>query len=535
MSGNLGRIARKTLARIPGALESAWRARDLVAPARHHPGRTFSSWMEDLASISKPPDLPLRILFFACRSGWINISLAIVTVLLSRGAEVQFVYLPLEAMDGADPLEEQRRFHYHYRKYLSNGRHPRLSFTDLSYSPPAILTPQHRQEAEAQSLFDTRSLRLREEVDVQRNSEDRTVFEFRLRRNLDCMARIAGLLQPRACDLVILPNGTLRELGIVYRVSRLAGIPTNTFEFFDRSQAIVVAHNHPAAAPASDEYWNPSAAPRLSGAARSRVQEYIATRLGTVWKGFSWKTQRAPYRGDRDAVLSQLNLGRSGRRIVLLCPNIPWDSSLMSQDRAFPTHQEWIRQTARYFARRDDTHLIIRSHPDEMIWGTTEPLAELVRQTAGSPEHITVVAAADPVNTYDLMDLCDIGLVYNSTAGMEMALRGIPTVVAGCPHYADKGFTRDAASPAEYFRALDESLSPPRGTRLSARQIELAWCYADAYLFAWQKPFPWSRSTLWQDLETWPMARVLGEEGRGEFRDAIDLLLSPSRQSGPQL
>ncbi len=517
----------RTLASIPGCLECAWSLRDWVAPGRssRHPGRAFSNWLADLARAPQSEDSGTRVLFFACRNGWINLSLATMVALLARGAPVEFVYLPYEAMDSSDTVEQRRRFRYHYGKYLRNGLHPRLRCTDLRQVRPAALTPEGRRQAELQSLFDTRSIRLREEVDPVHDPGDRAVFEFRLRRNLDCMSRITALLAKGDYDVLITPNGTLREMGASYRAAKLAGVNVNTFEFFDRSHSIVVAHNLPAADSSADEYWQSSSEHHLSQEARSRVQDYIDTRLGVKWRGFSSTIQRAPYRGDPGAVRAQLNLP-AGRRIVLLCPNIPWDSSVLGQDRAFPSHQEWVRQTVKFFSTRDDAHLIVRSHPDEMLWGSNEPLAELIAQSIGSrPELVTVIRPEDPVNTYDLMDLCDVGLVYNSTAGLEMALRGIPALVAGQPHYAAKGFTRDAASAKDYFGAVDDSLRQPPGSRLPEQQVELAWCYMDAYLFTWQKPFPWGRSSLWQDLQDWPMARVLGEEGRREFGGSFDQLL----------
>jgi hypothetical protein len=53
------------------------------------------------------------------------------------------------------------------------------------------------------------------------------------------------------------------------------------------------------------------------------------------------------------------------------------------------------------------------------------------------------------------MDDLDVGIVYNSTVGMEMAYRGIPVIVGGDSHYRDLGFTYDPDSQKEYFALLN--------------------------------------------------------------------------------
>ena len=62
------------------------------------------------------------------------------------------------------------------------------------------------------------------------------------------------------------------------------------------------------------------------------------------------------------------------------------------------------------------------------------------------------------MNTYDLMDMADLGLVYTTTVGLEMAMRGIPVVVAGKTHYRNRGFTQDPHTWVEYFKTLNKNL-----------------------------------------------------------------------------
>ena len=59
---------------------------------------------------------------------------------------------------------------------------------------------------------------------------------------------------------------------------------------------------------------------------------------------------------------------------------------------------------------------------------------------------------------YELMESADFGLVYTSTTGLEMALRGKPVIVAGQTHYRDRGFTVDVSNREEFVAAIDHQI-----------------------------------------------------------------------------
>jgi hypothetical protein len=77
----------------------------------------------------------------------------------------------------------------------------------------------------------------------------------------------------------------------------------------------------------------------------------------------------------------------------------------------------------------------------------------------------------------------DVGMVFTSTTGLEMAMHGKPVLVAGQTHYRGKGFTTDVASPEEFAAALDKALADPAAM---ATDEVLARRYA--YLFFFRFP-----------------------------------------------
>jgi hypothetical protein len=122
------------------------------------------------------------------------------------------------------------------------------------------------------------------------------------------------------------------------------------------------------------------------------------------------------------------------------------------------------------------------------------------------------------------MDLADLALVYTTTAGLEMAVRGIPVLVSGASQYRNKGFTLEADSWDEYFVVLNRTLKKLPVCRLTSEQVERAWNYAYFYFKEYPRPFPWHLENIWPSLEKRPLSYVLGPEGRTKYEATFQQL-----------
>ena len=176
----------------------------------------------------------------------------------------------------------------------------------------------------------------------------------------------------------------------------------------------------------------------------SRIQALFESRQqAKTNENFTRQWQSLPSQGT-DTVREALKL--DNRPIVLLATNVLGDSLTLGRQVFSKTMADWVSRTILYFIGRPDIQLIIRIHPGEIL--TREySMVDVVKQTLPElPEYIHVIHPEEKVNTYDLVNITDMGLVYTTTVGMEMALKGIPVVVAGKTHYRDRGFTYDPNS-----------------------------------------------------------------------------------------
>lgn len=355
--------------------------------------------------------------------------------------------------------------------------------------------------------------------DVDREND---FYHFRYARNLHAMKALYNYLRKSLPDVAIIPNGTILEFGSAYRVCRYLKIPTSTYEFSDKRGSMWLAQNDEIMQQNTDALWAANAQYKLKPAELEETRVLLSSRRNaTTYGDFTRKWQRIPAEGQ--AAIKK-KLGLTDAPVVMLATNVLGDSLTLGRNTFTKSMSEWIIRTIQYFIERPEVQLVIRIHPGEALV-THGTILEMIRRTLPQlPEHIKLIEPLDEVNTYDLMDVADLGLVYTTTVGLEMALRGIPVVVAGKTHYRNRGFTHDPGTWVDYFKLLNRLLENIKANRLSEDQVGLAWKYTYLFFFRYQLPFPWTMGQLREDLEENPLKDVLSANGMKKYRATFDEL-----------
>jgi hypothetical protein len=192
---------------------------------------------------------------------------------------------------------------------------------------------------------------------------------------------------------------------------------------------------------------------------------------------------------DRQHPLRRLNLSPDLPTAVLFT-NLVWDTAVLNRDLAFPSTHDWLSATVRLFGHWRDRQLIIRIHPAEDLRPSVESrekMADVIESLGPLPENVRVVPAKQQLSSYRLMDSCQLGLVYTSTTGLEMALHGKPVVVAARVYYRGRGFTCDVSRASDYAGIISEAF---KATTLSTEQMTLARRFAYLLLFRYLYKIP---------------------------------------------
>lgn len=288
-------------------------------------------------------------------------------------------------------------------------------------------------------------------------------------------ALLPGLFERERIEAVFVLNGLFLAERVVADVARAAGLRVVNYERGHVRNTFVLSAGEPACFLGTGDL-PPAPADRPGD---GLLESYLEGRAH-----------------DRDAS-TRFGTGRAeggfragSRPLVAVFSNVCWDSSVSTRPSGFGGYLQWLEATLALAARRPETDFVLRVHPgeaklehDPTLDRTLDWLAERER-----PANLRTIAPEDPASSYALMEEADAGLVFVTSAGLEMACLGKPVIACAAAHYAGRGFTLEAGSAAELDAALEAALAE---SAPDAARRERARAYADRLFFDSPFPFPW--------------------------------------------
>jgi hypothetical protein len=476
--------------------------------------------VEPIAKNAKPGK---NVLFFATLHYWIEQSAYLGLVLAGLGHKVTLLTLPYSEWHKQKDNFTQRQRVLHTKDALA-ALSPLVEHASmLDLKPTAALPEKILADIKEISLWDVQYTLMREEVDMN-DPGDRALYDLRIERNTFAAKAAFEYLQSKKPDVVLIPNGLILEMGIVFRVARYLNIDAVTYEFNDQREQIWLAQNSSIMKQDTDYIVDARCHLPMTDEMFERVADLENARRGArVWG----KSKRLwQYVSSQGAQETRKMLGLDERPVVMLAANVLGDSLTLGRDIFAASMTEWITKTVQYFAKRTDVQMVIRVHPGEKLVPQAKSMGTVVREALPElPDHIHVIGALDKINTYDLIEIADVGLAYTTTVGLETAMNGRPVISCGQTHYRGRGITLDPNSWDEYYATLEKVLSDIPAHQMNEKQIEFAWNYAYRFFFEYPQPFPWRLMNFWDDLEAWPLEKVLSEDGLKQFKDTFDFLV----------
>ena len=460
-----------------------------------------------------------KIFLFSSLHIWLHHAAILGLGLAADGHEVTLGYLPYS--DWFTPINrfDLRRQNLYAQRVLKKATPCIKPVSFLTTSASYKSLPKDLEERIAQvSRYDAQYTDQVEQVD-----EKSAIFQLRQTRNLSAGRSVYSWLMSNRPDVVIVPNGTIFEFGVVYEVAQYLKIPCVTYEFDNQQQRIWLAQNGRVMKQDSDNLWEVFKNKPLTNEESEKIHTLFESRKkASVWKNFSRLWQSIPAEGVQQA---REKLGLDNRPVVLLATNVLGDSLTLGRQIFSQSMQEWIERTVQYFAGRSDVQLVIRIHPGEVLTHGISMVDVVANVLPKLPEHIHLIRPEEKVNTYDLIAAADVGLVYTTTVGLEMAMSGVPVIVSGNTHYRGRGFTIDPLSWLKYFKELGTILTFPKEFRLREEQVKIAWAYAYRFFFNFPRPFPWHLHHLKADYSQYPIKKVFGKIGKKEYGTTFNYLV----------
>jgi hypothetical protein len=516
-----GARIKRVLGELPLTAELDWVLRGHGAPVDgfnlEELKLALPEWCRQFGNSSVTPNSGKKILVFATLHYWINHATMLALALADLGNQVTMAYLPYPNWKKPVSKFDLRRREAYARSVFK----PAEKFVDIRSflgSAESPLPDSLEKSIQDVSIMDAQYTLQVEEVDIASD-----IYQLRLERNRAAAFVAQQWMQKEKPDVVILPNGLILEFGAVFHSAKYLEIPVVSYEFGEQRDRIWLSRNTPVMLQATTAFWEAKKADAFSDSQRQKVRDLFATRRSAgLFENFYRRWQNQPAQGGTSAKQA---LGLDGRPIVLLAANVIGDSLTLGRAAFTGDMSTWLKRTLHYFSDRSDSQLVIRVHPGERNMDGPSVADLLTSELPELPSHIHIVRAEDPINTYDLIEIADLGLVYTTTVGLEMAMSGLPVFVMGYTHYRNKGFTIDPSTWEEYYSRLTEVLNDPHSALLTEGQADEAWHYAYCFFFEYPQPFPWHLLHFWEDVETNPLSEVLGRHGQNKYFRAFEYLL----------
>jgi len=291
-------------------------------------------------------------------------------------------------------------------------------------------------------------------------------------------------------DAMLLFNGRLSVTRVVFNLARLRGIRVLTHEHPQRPGTLMLHENAACNSnkPFIDFFRHWQEIPLVHSQLTTVVRWLQERRYGLGWNKYQFT--RPPLGGGK----GYLSSGKQPNRklIVLFTSSNDEFAGDSTQQTPFPSQDDWILRVVDWVARNPQHDLVIRAHPG--LAGTigfwtgrsTFHISFLESLQERLPANVRLVLPNSEISSYDLMDNADLGLVYGSTAGIEMLALGIPLVVVpGFAMYESVPSIILLDDPNKLMHIMDYAVT----LKASSDYQRYAFRYIYRYYYHFQLPF----------------------------------------------
>jgi hypothetical protein len=477
-------------------------------------------WIKDFqeANFSELSTAPKKIFVFSATQRW-NPHTVLLSMLFSKiGHNVDYGFLPYRKWYTALTKYDTRKSN-HYLKGVLRQVSTILNLIPLYENKiESEISSDLKLELHKLSIRDCQYTYQKEEID-----EGNALFRLRMERNTHITKSFLAYATKNNPDIVVLPNGMVFEFGAVFQCCKHLNIPVTTYEFGEQQERIWLDQSNSVMLQNTSEMWEQVKDTPFNQFQSDTLDELYEKRKGGNTHGnFSRKWQAIPQQGSEN-VRQELNL--DNRPIVLLAANVIGDSLTLGRQIFSKNMTDWILKTIEFVAKNSQVQLLVRIHPGEKIM-TGPSVSEAISDKFTSlPEHIHIINAEDDINTYDLINITDLGLTYTTTVGMEMTMSNIPVIVSGNTHYNKHGFTYDPISWEEYFSFLQSFISGNNTLISLPNQVENSKKYAYHFFFTYPQVFPWHLGNLEKNYQKINFTNIFDVSNWNKYQTTFECLL----------
>lgn len=174
--------------------------------------------------------------------------------------------------------------------------------------------------------------------------------------------------------------------------------------------------------------------------------------------------------------------------IAVIFNHIFWDGTFFYGEDLFLTYREWFIETIKAAYKNRNLNWIIKPHPANKVqnsrYGINETITEeekIIKKTFGHvPKNFRILKNNNKINSWSLYQVLDYCLTVRGTPGIESAMFGAETIIAGSGRYENRGFTKYFTDKNSYLKYLSNLKN---FVKKNKSKIKYATLYAENVFF----------------------------------------------------
>ena len=453
-----------------------------------------------------------RILTFTVTPHWHNYLLLISGIITARGVKIDYYWNDFYTHDNKDTANDQQQIKSFFNNIEKTKINKNLNLFDINKIEKTKLSSKLLKIIKKQSEIDT-SNHLRKIKFNKKSIDYKKIYSDKLKQNIDLASKILTVVRKYKYKSAIVPAGSfLYEWGVVFKTLRYLNIDCCSIDynlFGGTDKQLSVSWNYSSVI--KDDYQFKDFEKyfiSLSKSEKNEIANYSKKINKTFKSSFSsfWHnkkyntvpaTQLVNQEKNNKNLLKKLQIEKN-QKIVLLLPSHGYEQHYRMKNLIFNNYIDWLNNTINELIQKKNIKIIVRCHPfpydpnkDVINFKASDEtsLNILKKNKFYNHKNLRIIGPFEKVNTYDLMELSDLGIVYTSLSGLELAMMGKKPIVCTNTSYSNEKYICRPKNKREYFKNIQSLLNRNTISEDNILRAKIFYFYFTNIL---PKKFPWS-------------------------------------------
>ncbi len=363
------------------------------------------------------------------------------------------------------------------------------------------------------------------------NANQKKKFNEIIKTNREFAIRFNSFIKENKFDTHIIDSGSWAQYGIAFLILQEMKKKATCFGYRNDTRTILISNNSPFNQLDVDIAWKSSKRKLNIDKTKDvekNTKEISKSKFYTknVFLNFHTKDPL-----EKNKIFKELSLNENNY-IILILTNLAFDTTVLTKktNYLFESHFDWLHKTLDYLRMKNNCSIILRPHPAEKLTNCTMTCQKYISQNIKDlKSNFIILPSNTNLNTYGLIEVADLGIVYSSDIGWEMIIKNKPVISVGKGAAWGKNIQFEPNSLDEYFKKIDFFIKR-KNYSISKKKIKNAKKFFKFYMEEVPKEFPFPLFDYWTEKTFNDVQLIFNDQSNSKYNKTFELLVNSDFQ-----